>query len=468
MKTIKTKLFLVFTVSMVSLVLCGILFNALLLQKYYIYKNKRIFIEASRQIIEEFINNRKNFNYFIGQLDRVDGISCTITDKNRNVKLNSFPERPDQNAMRLPSEIEQMILKNEGKLVNSYIYSVVEKPNEQSPKLVFISQMSGGELVILRKPLKGIDESVSIANEFYIFAGFFIIILGGIFTFVFSVRITRPIIEMSIVAQDISNMDFSRKVTVKTQDEIGSLGKSINMISNKLSTSINALREDVDRRKLLVRNMSHEMKTPIGIIKGYAEGLKYGVADDPEKITKYCSVIAEECDRMDGMIRELLNLSILESGMLNLNITRFDLCELVKNVVEKFFHILDEKSIHLELKCESNIVICADCELIERAFTNFLTNAIHHVDSKNIIHIKLETVSNRPRISVFNTGSHLTEKDMENIWDVFYKVDKARTRQYGGHGLGLSIVKLIAQAHGGSCWVENVNDGVCFYFIFSG
>jgi signal transduction histidine kinase len=316
--------------------------------------------------------------------------------------------------------------------------------------------------------MKGIQESVAIANQFYFFAGFVIILFGGIFIFIYSKKITRPIIEMSNVAEDISNMNFTKIVKIDTQDEIERLGRSINLISNKLSTSINALREDVNRRKLLVRNISHELKTPIGVIKGYAEGLKFGVANDPGKMDKYCTVIAEECDRMDGMIRELLNLSLLESGTFSLNIKSFDLCELVENVADRFSHIISEKDIKLELKFDAKIVTYADPELIERALTNLLTNAINHVEDRKIIQIKVQKHSDKPRISVFNTGNHISESDIERIWDVFYKADKARSRQYGGHGLGLSIVKLIAQAHGGSYGVENVTNGVCFYFDFTG
>lgn len=467
MKTIRTKLFLLFAIFMVLLVLCGILLNALFLQKYYIYKNKNIFVETGKRIDDEFINNRNNIEYYINQIDRLEGISCTIADRNSNAIFNSFPEKSGRDPARLPGEIEQLIRDNDEKLFNGNIYTVVEKNNDQAPKLVFVSRMGSGDLIILRKPMKGIQESVEIANQFYFFAGFVIILMGGIFIFIFSGKITKPIIEMSDVAEDISNMDFTKKVKISSQDEIGSLGRSINQISDNLSSSINKLLEDVDRRKALVRNLSHELKTPIGVIKGYAEGLKFGVANDKEKADKYCTVIVSECDRMDRMIRELLYVSMFETGMFNLNIIRFDLCELVKNVADKFSHLINEKGIQLDLSLETNITVNADKELIERVLTNFLTNAIHHVGGEKIIKIKLQKISDSVRISVFNTGSHVPEMDLSNIWDVFYKVDKARSRQYGGHGLGLSIVKMIAEAHNGSCGVENVSDGVCFYFLIS-
>lgn len=463
MKTIRTKLSVIFAISMVSLVLCGILLNALFLERYYIYKNRDVFIETSKKISEEYVNNRKNIASFINLIDRVEGISCIITDRNQSVKYNSFPQKLGPDAMRLPGEIDQLIQKNENKLFRTYVYSVVSKTNDQAPKLVFISRLDNGDFIILRKPLKGISESVAIANQFYIFAGLVLIFLGGIFIFIFSKKVTRPVIEMSNVAEGISNLEFNKRVIYDSQDELGSLGKSINKMSEKLSASMNALRQDVERRKQLVRNISHELKTPIGVIKGYAEGLKYGVADDKEKTQRYCTVIAEECNRMDNMVRELLNLSMLESGMFQLNISRFDIGGLIEKLSERFETVFVEKGITLDLKIPKNLIVEADYELLERAVNNYITNAINHAEGKKLIEVTVENKDGGIRISVFNTGNHIQEDDLVNIWDVFYKADKARSRQYGGHGLGLSIVRLIAELHGGITGIENLNEGVLFF-----
>lgn len=467
MKTIRTKMAVIFVVFMVSLVLCSILLNALFLERYYIYKNRGVFVATNVSINEEYVRNIDNIADFINSIDRIEGISCIITDRNQNVKYNSFPQKSDPDAMRLPGEIEQLIFQNKSKLLNSYLYYVIEKPNDQAPKLVFISQMSGGELIILRKPLKGISESVSIANQFYIFAGLMIIFIGGLLIFTFSKKITKPVIEMSNVAEGISNMDFNKRVIYDSQDELGSLGKSINRMSEKLCTNMNALKKDVERRKQFVRNISHELKSPIGVIKGYAEGLKYGVVEDKEKTQKYCTVIAEECNRMDAMVRELLNLSLLESGILQLNISSFDIGELVQKISERFEPVFIEKGISLELNIQKSLEISADIELMERVINNYIINAINHTEGIKLIRIAANRKDNGIKVSVFNTGKHISEGDLMNIWDVFHKVDKARTRKYDGHGLGLSIVRLIAELHGGITGVENVNDGVLFFIVIS-
>lgn len=462
MKTIRTKLFAMFSIFMVSFVLSGIILNILFLEKYYIYKNRGSFLKINSKIIDVYINDRNNLDEFLKNTDRAEAMNIAISDSDLRIKYTSLPQK-GETGRPIPSEIERLINKNKNTLKKSYVYSVVERPEHSEREIVFLSQMEGKEIIILKKSMKGIKESVAIANQFYILAGLLIILPGGIFIFIFSLRITGPVIEMSNVAESISNLDFNRRVIFDSQDELGSLGRSINKMSEKLNITMNALKEDIEQRKELVRNMSHEFKTPIGVIKGYAEGLKYGVAEDKEKIKKYCNVISEECDRMDKMVQELLNFSLMESGMFQLKISRFDTGEFIENITGKFTPIFTEKGISIDLNYEKDLLISADRELMEKAVNNYITNAINHIEGKKQVRVCTEKNGTDVKISVFNTGKHIPEQDLSHIWDVFYKVDKARTRQYGGHGLGLSIVKLIAELHGGITGVENVNEGVIFF-----
>lgn len=463
MKTIRTKLSVIFIVGMSFLMLSGIILNSLFLEPYYIYKSKGSFIDINNKINNEYSQNRKNFFNFINQIDRIDGISTIIIDENYNVKYSSLQQKSEKGEEKLPREIEDIIVQNKSKLSKVYVYVVIEKPNDQAPKLAFVSKMKSGEIIILRKSMKGINESVAIANEFYIWAGIVIMTFGGVVVLVFANRITKPIVEMSNVAEEISNLDFSKRVILDSEDEIGNLGRSINKISEKLSASMNELRQDVERRKQLVRNISHELKTPIGVIKGYSEGLKYGVVEDKEKIKKYCNVISEECDLMDMMVKELLNLSMLESGMFQLTISQVDIGVLINNIADRFQPVFIEKEITLELNLKENLIISADYELIQRVVKNYIINAINHAEGIKKVKVTSEKKDEKIMISVYNTGKHIPSNELGNIWDVFYKVDKARSRQYGGHGLGLSIVKSIVELHGGVIGVENVDDGVRFY-----
>ena len=223
---------------------------------------------------------------------------------------------------------------------------------------------------------------------------------------------------MSNVAENISNLEFDKIVHVNSQDEIGALGESINKISYKLNKSINELKRDVDRRKSFLRNISHELKTPIGIIKGYSEGLKYGLAKDKTKIDKYCSVLVEECDKMNKLIQELLDYSLMEDGLIKLNITDFDINEFLNDALKRFTPILEEQKINLTLNCSESYILKADKEMLEKALNNFITNAIKYTDAKKSIIVTSQLIEDNIRISVFNTGKSIPENELKNIWDV--------------------------------------------------
>nr|WP_312290811.1 HAMP domain-containing sensor histidine kinase [Clostridium chromiireducens] len=462
MKTIKTKLFFIFMVLMISLVLSGILLNSIFLESYYVYKNKGTLISLSDKIANEYITNKENSYEYIDMIQSIDGINTIIVDNDFNVEYNSFRSKSVDEEKRLAKEVRKTILDNQKKLSKKYVYYIDEKDNNQKTKLIYISKVNEEEYLILIKSVKSIHDSVQIANQFYIFAGCIVICVGAIFILIFSKKITKPIIDMSNVAENISNLKFDKVRYINSEDEIGRLGESINKISDKLNKSISELKQDVESKKELVRNMSHELKTPIGIIKGYAEGLKYGVASDKEKMDKYCSILVEECDRMDKLVKELLNYSMIEGGMIKLNIISFDIYEFISTIIERFRPIFNEKNINFKFECIKGYEINADSAMLEKAINNFITNAIDHVDEKKIINVIVEEKENRIKISASNTGDNIPEVAMDKIWDVCYKVDRSRSRKYGGHGIGLSLVRLIAKLHGGVAVVENVEDGVIF------
>lgn len=462
MKTIKTKLFLIFMILMVSLVLGGILLNSFFLESYYIYKNKSSLASISQKIKDEYRNNKENDFEYADMVQSIDNISTIIVNKNYAIKYDSVHSKSVDKEKKLPKDIKDSILDSEKKHLKKPVYYIEDKENEQRSKLVFISKINDEDYIILRKSYRSINESVSIANEFYLLAGCIVLFIGAIIILVFSKRITKPIIEMSKVAENISNLEFNKVVDTNSKDEIGRLGNSINKISYKLNASISELKQDVEAKKSLIRNMSHELKTPIGIIKGYAEGLKYGVVNDKEKMDKYCSILVEECDRMDKLVKELLDYSMMEGGMVKLNITNFEICEFLSKIVERFDSIFSEKNINFNLKCVEGYKINADRDLFEKAINNFITNAINHVSEEKIINVTVEKKENKIKISVFNTGDNIDEEELNKIWDVCYKVDKSRTRNYGGHGIGLSLVRLIAELHDGIACATNMDNGVEF------
>ena len=463
MTSIRTKLFLAFMSFAVVFVLASVLLNSLLLERYYVYRNEEVLARTGEAIARTYARDPAVLPEYLRAIDRVDGISSTIVDRDLFVKYTSFPHPVDVGREKLASELELLVRQYPDLVQSAHVYAVVESPDYGDREMVLITRVGNGEMVALRKPMKGVSESTAIANQFAITGGLILVAIGGVLTFIFSARITRPVIAMSGVAEGIASLDFSQRANATGRDELASLGRSLNRMAERLSASMSELRADVERRKTLVRNISHELKSPIAVIKGYAEGLQYGVASDPESAQAYCAVISTECDRMDALVRELLDLSALESGVFQLRRVRFDAGALCAEVGARFARALAERPAALEVRCPPGLTVTADRELVGRALGNFVGNAGRHVSPGGTVVVTGARVGAATRFTVANAGAGIAEGDLESIWLPFFKVDRARTRQGGGHGLGLSIVRSIADLHGGRCWAENTDAGVAFY-----
>lgn len=441
----------------------GIMFNKLFLEDFYIYKNKNNFIQSSSQITRIYQNDKKNSKEIMEQASRIDGMNFIIAGDALDIKFSLPQQKVNQGSKRIPKEIEEFIVEHKSEWEENYAYGIIRKEDKQSTKIIMVSKLQENELLILTKSMKGIEESVAIANQFYFIAGIIIIGIGAGIIIMFSQRITKPIIVMSRVAREIAQLNFNQHITVKSQDEIGKLGESINELSNKLSKSMTDLQQDVEDKKQLVRNMSHELKTPIAVIKGYTEGLKYGVVDDQEKKEKYCNVIVQECDQMDYIVRQLLQLSIMSENNFQLHKKYVNIGKVIEMAIERFEPQMKKENIECIYKIKEIPHILGDIQLIEQVLNNFITNAINHIEGEKKIEISVWDTEASIGLGVFNTGKPVPEKELEHLWDVFYKVDKARTRKYGGHGIGLSIVKQIAELHQGRVGVVNQKEGILFY-----
>lgn len=340
--------------------------------------------------------------------------------------------------------------------------------------------LDNGNFILIRTPIQGIKDNVHISNTFITYIGIVTLIIGIIAAFVLSSYISKPIKQLSNIAERMSELDFDIRYDGKDKGEIGLLGKSMNNMSQKLEENISQLKtanlelqRDIDKKEKLEKmrtdflsNVSHELKTPIALIQGYAEGLKEGITDDPESMDFYCSVIMDEAAKMNNMVKRLLTLNQIEFGEDELVMERFDINELVKSVVNANELRATQKNLSITYDIlDTPLYVWADEYKVEEVVTNYLSNAINHCCNENIIKIKVGHIDkDNVRVSVFNTGNNIPEADIEHIWEKFYKVDKARTREYGGNGIGLSIVKAIVESMGKTCGVNNLSDGVEFWF----
>ena len=313
-------------------------------------------------------------------------------------------------------------------------------------------------------------------------AGFAILIAAVIVSYV-SRKFGDPIAELNDIAKKMANLDFSHKYKItNADDEINHLGKSINAMSDKLERTIKQLRntnieleKDIEEksqidemRKSFISDVSHELKTPIALIQGYSEGLLENVNSDEENRRFYAEVILDETNKMDRLVKQLLELMKLEYGKREFQDKEFNIVELEKEIVRKSQVMLEEKNIEIKFQTMDEITVFADDFYIEQVISNYLTNAIKHIkelDGEKYIQIENEVdiEKNKVRVKVFNTGDTIKEENIARIWNRFYKIDESRNREDGGTGIGLSFVKAIMSNYGNEYGVVNRENGVEFY-----
>lgn len=344
------------------------------------------------------------------------------------------------------------------------------------------SILDNGNFIIIRMSVESFKESIGITNKFYLRLGICAIIITTIVILFMMTRYTKPLLQLADISKRMSELDFNVKYEGHHNDELGILGESMNEMSEKLEETITELKaanielqkdiaekEEVDEmRKEFISNVSHELKTPIALIQGYAEGLQEGVGESPEDMQYYCDVIVDEAAKMNKMVKNLLTLNQLEFGGNHVHLERFDIVSVIEGVIHSMKLRIEQKGVLIQFVHRKPISVWADEFQIEEVITNYLNNALNHVDENKIIKVEIIEKDGIVRVSVFNSGKRIPESELENIWIKFYKVDKARTRAYGGNGIGLSIVKAIMDRHGRECGVRNCDEGVEFWFELDG
>ena len=486
LSSVRIRLFITLSAVILLIILFLVLVNNFVFGQFYLYSKRKALISVY-QTINEYYNNGQVYDLEskLEQIAIQNDFDILIRD---NQDVNIYTSNKDfystfgqMNEMTSKSNIKN------GEIIENNKKFIIRKIKDNKNDITYIllsSTLDNGYLLYIRIPITSIQESVKISNNFlYLMAGITIIISAVIVSYV-SRRFTDPILELNDIAKRMSNLDFSHKYNVSNaDDEINNLGKSINTMSDKLEKTIKQLREnnielekDIEEkskidemRKSFISDVSHELKTPIALIEGYSEGLLENVNSDEESRKFYAEVILDEANKMDKLVKQLLELMKLEYGKREFNDQKFNIVELEKEVVRKSKVMLDEKNIEVNIENEDEIQVIADDFYIEQIVTNYLTNAVKNVkevNGKKIINIKNEVniEKNKVRINVFNTGENIKEEDLNRIWNRFYKIDDSRNREDGGTGIGLSFVRAIMNNYQNKYGVINKEDGVEFYF----
>ena len=467
-----------------SIVLLSWFLNTLFLEKYY--KNvKSEAMEDTFEMVNDYFNNdapqKYNERTIITQCEE-ESISVLVIDSSLRVQLSSgFSVQGDNLLQRLKDLIfnkESLPQKTINTTENYALYEICDDTTKVE-YLEIYGSLDNGDILIMRSSIDGIKNSIGVYNRFFLYVGLVLIVICIFVTIFIARNVAKPIKKLANISTKMSNLDFSAKYEDDACDEIGMLGNSMNIMSDRLCKSISELKnaniklqtdleekEKIDEmRKEFISNVSHELKTPIALISGYAEGLKECVNDDDAQSRDfYCDVIIDEASKMNKMVMKLLTLNQIEFGSMQVDMERFDIIELIEQILANFKVMFDEKNIRVVFDNSKPCYVWTDEFQISEVLTNYISNAINHIDGEKIIFITLCDDGNKVTLSVRNTGKNIPENELDNIWIKFYKVDKARTREYGGSGIGLSIVKAISNALKQECGVKTTKDGVEFFF----
>lgn len=364
----------------------------------------------------------------------------------------------------LSANLSKIIDSNSERLNRGETISLTKsRENAKQINVKVIKKIADNQYLILSRSYKSMQNATHSAIIFDILAGIILVLISYVIVYCISSRLVVPIQKMTVAAENISNLEFDTKVEVRSEDEIGQLGKSINRMSGYLEQNLEVLQNDVENRKRLVRNLSHEIKSPIAVIMGYADRLKSVISKNPEKALQYCEIISDESGRVDILVKEMLELSKLEQQTDELHIESFMAEKLFQSLHERFDEENIEKDIQYVEEYDREDWLQADYLLLERAVYNLISNAVSHGNTDKMrIRIKGEQKQDYYEIRVYNSGSFIPGEELISIWEAFNKVDKVRTRGKQGSGVGLSIVREIVEAHEGYYSAQNMEDGVEF------
>lgn len=484
-KSVRFKLFFIMCVVILIIVLFLILINSIVLENFYIYSKTATIKQVYQKVNNYYASENPNINL--------------ETELKKIAYKNNFDIliKTDTNLIIFTSDKEFLsstyILKDINEITRENINTQNDKKNNLNIKIttdetnninyMFLTGiLNNGYVLYIRMPISPIKESVKISNTLLLMIGGVTLAVAGVVASFISKKFTNPILQLNDIANKMAKLDFSQKYRVTdTEDEINELGRSINTMSDKLETTIKQLQKsnielekDIeekskidDMRKQFISDVSHELKTPIALIQGYAEGLIENVSTDEESRRFYAEVILDETNKMDRLVKQLLELMKLEYGKKEFNNEKFDINELINEVIRKCEVMLQKNNIQVEFESKKPIYVWADEFYIEQVVTNYFTNAIKHTEeigNNKKIKITVKQLNDKMRITVFNTGKTIPEEDLIRIWGRFYKVDSSRNRQDGGTGIGLALVKAIMNNYQNEYGVNNKKDGVEFYF----
>lgn len=353
--------------------------------------------------------------------------------------------------------------------------TVIDYEENNVPYKIFVKRLTdrtGNDAYLFAMTsLQPVNEAEGVMRHYYGYFALGTLLLVLLASFYYARRIARPLLRMNEATQKMASLDFSARIPISTEDEIGSLSRSINELSSLLHAHIIRLERDIEREKRLeqtrkefIAGVSHELKTPLSII----ESCLYIVKDKPEseKREYYFTAMEDEVNKMNLLIEDMLVLAKYESGTYRMEMVPFRIDTVVERVCAKLAPDIAAKRLRLHTRLLP-VEAFANPLRIEQVVVNFLTNAIRYTPEGESIFVAAEEERDTVKLSVENKGARIPDDQLEKIWDRFYRGERSRHRSTGGTGLGLAIAKQILELHEALYGATNTEDGVLFYFVLN-
>ncbi|HEX9026541.1 MAG TPA: HAMP domain-containing sensor histidine kinase [Clostridium sp.] len=489
--SLSKRLFTITLSLIIGLMLITYFAQAFFFERFYSYKKTISLVQEVNKFHDLYslhIDNDSDLYKALQKLENDNNAKVIVTSLNGDIKYISNNINGDKESFDTLTAFGTELINNKD-LINQVIthsqtkYTNFDNKSSGLKKIGVVSPMSlsskNDSLIFCVSSIQPIKEASEVISEFFIYLFYGLITVSIILALIYSNLISKPLVTLTFAANKMSNMDFSVICETDREDEIGSLAKSLNFLSKNLQASLldlqkknKKLEDDIEKerqldnmRKEFTANVSHELKTPIGIIEGYAEGLKDGIVSG-EDAKMYLETIIDESKKMSVLVTNMLELSKLESGTTKPNPEAFNINRLITKVLKKHKPDFDENKFNVNFNSSTPYsYVYADPFQMEQVFTNLITNAIKYTPPSNDININIEEKLDKFKISVQNMGVRIPEEEISKLFDKFYRLDKSRERtQKNSTGIGLSIVKNILHLHNSEFNLQNIDKGVEFYF----
>lgn len=476
MKSLLSKSWLGITSVVLIILMLIWLFQVGFLNEFYVNERKNILLKEGKKLSSFFAENDNYNNISQELLDEIEAWESSyharilVTDNEGKLIFYNTPKQFLKNSRIPPDRYKKSILEiyNDLEVVSNVsqgktfaLQKEYSKPKKKSI-IVGIPIIKNEEMigtVLITSPLAPIEETISILKKQLSIITFVSLIIGSILALLFAKHFTKPILKITETSRKIAKGDFNANVHLNLKDEIGTLGDTINNMAKQLGQIEKFRRE-------FIANTSHELKTPISLIRAYSELAKDEVIENNVTNTEYLQVIIDESNRLNNMVEDILYLSKMESGYYKLDFQDFSLTETIRSVIDKLSFFASKKNIQLNFEFnKEQIFAYGDKQKIHQVLYNVINNAINHSFENDQVTIRIITIKDIIRVEIIDNGIGIPREDLPYIWDRFYKVDKSRKRDDSGTGLGMAIVKNILEAHNYTYGIESeTNKGTKVWF----